>query len=158
MAFENDIARWALLAEKYGIQFGVDTTLILAVIEQESLGDSDAVSSTGASGLMQLMPATAQDMGLGEKENLFDPEVNIRLGSKYLAFLSTFFPSGGSLSKRDGTSLDLLHTQLVLAAYNGGIGNVTRKYGGFPPFTETMLYVLKITKRLVREKRERDRK
>jgi soluble lytic murein transglycosylase-like protein len=152
VSFPEQIERWRPLAEEHGSKFGVDPRLVLAVIEQESAGDPDATSKAGASGLMQIMPATAKDMGLDSNENLFNADTNVRLGTKYLAWLSNFFLPGDRLSKPDFSPMTMLHTQLVLASYNGGVGNVTRKYRGFPPFHETMLYVLKITKRLVKEK------
>jgi len=106
-------------------KYGVDEQVISAVIQQESSFNPQAVSSSGAVGLMQLMPATAQSLGVNDPYN---PEENIMAGVKYLKQKMDEF--GGNLS-------------LGLAAYNAGSGAV-RKYGGIPPYKETQDYVKKI--------------
>lgn len=106
------------LAEKYG----VDENLVRAVIRMESGGKTDALSSKGAMGIMQLMPATAKMLGV---EDPYDPVQNLEGGIKYLSQMS---------DKYDG---DLEKT---LAAYNAGPGRVD-SYGGIPPFAETQHYV-----------------
>lgn len=106
-------------------KFGVPAQLIHSIIKVESDYDPGAVSSKGAKGLMQLMPATAQRYGV---RNVFDPEDNIEGGVRYLKDLMTLYD-------RD--------TNLVLAAYNAGQSAVA-KYGGIPPYRETIDYIAKI--------------
>jgi soluble lytic murein transglycosylase-like protein len=110
---------------------GISENLIKAVIMQESGGDAGAVSPKGAKGLMQLMDATARELGV---RNPFNPLENIRGGARYLARLVDEF-------KGD--------IELALASYNAGIGAV-RKYGGIPPYEETRDYVRKVMARLDR--------
>jgi len=106
-------------------EFGVERSLVKAVIHAESGYNPNAVSSKGAAGLMQLMPATAQDLKVA---NSFNPSDNIRGGVRYLRFLLDTF-------KGDVT--------LALAAYNAGLGKVA-KHGGVPPYEETRNYVSKV--------------
>ncbi len=106
-------------------KYGVDTDLVKAVIQNESAYDPNAVSSAGALGLMQLMPATAASLGV---ENPLDPEQNIDGGVKLLRELLNQF--GGNLTN-------------VVAAYNAGAGAVM-EYGGVPPYQETQLYVNRV--------------
>ncbi len=104
----------------------VDPKLIHAMIRVESNYDSTAVSSKGAMGLMQLVPATAQRFGV---RNPFDPKENIQGGVSYLKYLLHLF--GGNLP-------------LSLAAYNAGEERVIRS-GGIPAIPETEHYVQAIT-------------
>ncbi|MCG6904108.1 MAG: lytic transglycosylase domain-containing protein [Rhodobacter sp.] len=103
----------------------VSPALVLAVISAESTGRSGAVSSAGATGLMQLMPDTASRFGVTD---ITDPADNIRGGVAYLDWLMGEF---------DGDPL------LVLAGYNAG-ENAVRRYEGVPPFAETRAYVPKV--------------
>ena len=106
-------------------KYGVDSSLVKAVIHAESGYNPNAVSSKGAQGLMQLMPKTAQ--GLKVTDSL-DPSDNIQGGVRYLRFLLDTFKGTESLA---------------LAAYNSGLGAVA-KYGGIPPYQETQNYVAKV--------------
>jgi hypothetical protein len=104
---------------------GVSMDLIRAVIQVESAYDRLAVSSKGAKGLMQLMPATARRMGVFD---VFDARQNVMGGTRYLRLLLDLF--GGNVP-------------LALAAYNAG-ENAVRRYGGIPPYKETRGYVRKV--------------
>lgn len=108
-------------------KYDVPVKLLKAIGKAESGFDPDAVSRSGAQGVMQLMPKTAESLGVTDS---FDPEQNIMGGSKYISDL---------LKRYDGD------VNLALAAYNAGMGNVA-KYGGIPPFNETQNYVVKVNK------------
>jgi len=108
---------------------GVKAELIRAVIGQESGGRPCAVSSKGAQGLMQLMPATAAQFGVGDP---FDPKQNVEAGTKLLKQL---------LAKYNGD------VSLALSAYNAGENHVDRKRG-VPSIPETMQYVTAILAKL----------
>jgi len=101
---------------------GVDPFLVKAIAVYESYYLSHAISTTGAMGLMALMPETARLLGVRDP---FDPKENVDAGARFLAELSEAF---------DG---DVVR---VAAAYNAGPGNV-RRYDGVPPFAETRAYV-----------------
>jgi soluble lytic murein transglycosylase-like protein len=103
-------------------EFGVDPSLLRAVIHAESAFNPNAISDKGAQGLMQLIPGTASDMGV---DNPFDVSQNIRGGAQYLA---------GLLKEFKGDE------RMATAAYNAGPQNVV-KYNGVPPFDETRVYV-----------------
>jgi soluble lytic murein transglycosylase-like protein len=105
--------------------YGVDEKLLKAVAKVESNFNASAVSSAGAVGIMQLMPATAAGLGVSDS---YDARENIFGGAKYLSQL---------LAKYDGD------TSLALAAYNAGSARVDQ-YGGIPPYTETQNYVKKV--------------
>ena len=111
--------------EEASSTYGVSVNLLTSIARVESNFRSDAVSSAGAVGIMQLMPATAASLGV---TNSYDARENIMGGAKLISQL---------LSKYNG------NTSLALAAYNAGSGNVD-KYGGIPPFTETQNYVKKV--------------
>ena len=102
-------------------KYGVDPKLVSAVAEVESGGHQDAVSSTGAVGVMQLMPETAAGLGVDP----YRMESNVEGGAKYLReMLDTF---DGDVKK-------------AVAAYNAG-PNAVKAYGGVPPYAETQNYV-----------------
>lgn len=106
-------------------EFGVDQALLRAVMHAESAFNPNAISNAGAEGLMQLMPATASDVGVS---NPFDVTQNIRGGARYLSLL---------LHQFNGDE------RLATAAYNAGPQNV-QKYNGVPPFDETRVYVERV--------------
>ena len=108
-------------------QFGVEAHLIKAVIMAESSFDPNAISKSGAQGLMQLMPSTADDMRVN---NPFDPEENILGGTRYLSLLLKQF-------RQD--------KKLAIAAYNAGAKTVAN-HGSVPPIPQTRRFVEKVMK------------
>ncbi len=106
-------------------KYGVNPSLIKAVIHAESGYNPNAVSSKGASGLMQLMPGTARSLKVTDR---FNPKDNVEGGVKYLRFLLDTFQ--GDIS-------------LAVAAYNAGLNKVAR-YGGIPPYNEKQTYVNRV--------------
>ncbi|MGH9327659.1 MAG: lytic transglycosylase domain-containing protein [Terriglobia bacterium] len=114
------------LAAETAREFRVDPALVDAVIKVESGYNPGAVSSKGAMGLMQLVPATARRFGV---ENPFNPGENIAGGVSYLRYLLKVFSGNVPLS---------------LAAYNAGEHSVLHA-GGIPAIAETVHYVRKVT-------------
>lgn len=110
------------LISRYANKNGLDEDFVKAVINQESGFNPNATSRCGAMGLMQLMPSTAQGLGVTDA---YDAEQNIEGGTKYLKGLMDRFGNDKSLA---------------LAAYNAG-PNAVKKYGGIPPYAETQNYV-----------------
>lgn len=136
------------IVSRYADEYNVPRDLVWAVIKVESDFDPEAKSSAGALGLMQMMPDTFREITkdfLGENlafEELTDPEVSIRYGTYYLAYLYRYFD---------------YNWHHAIAAYNGGMGNVAKwlkdpEYvddeGNLKhiPFSETRSYVKKVEK------------
>lgn len=117
-AFKNQI-------DTAATSHALDPALVRAIIHAESGFNPKALSPQGAQGLMQLMPGTARELGVG---NAFDTSENIRGGAKYLAKLLTMF--NGDI-------------RLAAAAYNAG-PNAVRKHGDVPPYEETQTYVKRV--------------
>lgn len=114
-------------------EYHLDPDLVNSVIHAESGFNSHAVSPKGARGLMQLMPSTANALGVNDA---FDPEANVSGGSRYLRELLERY------------NFDLVK---ALAAYNAGPGRV-EQYNGVPPFHETRAYVARIVRDYNRKK------
>jgi len=117
-------------------QYNVEVALLQALITAESGLNATAVSPKGALGLMQLMPATAARYGVtGDRQQtqtqkLFDPQINIQAGTRYLRDLLNLFKGDLSLS---------------LAGYNAGEGAVQRAGNRIPNYPETQNYVKTVT-------------
>ena len=145
---ETNSVTFATLIEKYSDEYNVPKELVFAVIKVESGFDPEAESSVGALGLMQMMPKTFEWL-TGEEhldehlsfKKLTDPEVSIRYGTYYLRYLYLKFENWDT----------------VLAAYNGGEGNVAKwladpEYSDgngnltYIPFEETRNYVEKVNR------------
>jgi len=116
--YQDDINQAAL-------RYDIDPAFVRAVIHAESHFNPQAISKTGAQGLMQLMPATARELGV---KNSLSAQQNITGGVKHLARL---------LRKYNGDN------ELASAAYNAGEGAVKR-HGGIPPYKETQVYVERV--------------
>jgi soluble lytic murein transglycosylase-like protein len=112
---------------KAASKYGIEETLIKAIIKAESDFDPNAVSKAGAQGLMQLMPKTARSYNVN---NSFNSRQNIEAGTKHIKYLLGKYKS---------------NLKLALAAYNAG-ETAVNKYGGIPPFPETQRYVKKVMK------------
>jgi soluble lytic murein transglycosylase-like protein len=121
----SQAAPFAATVQRAASYYQLPAALIWAVIKVESNFRDQAVSRAGARGLMQLMPRTAQAIGLRDP---LDPEQNILGGAYYLRHLANRFNG------------DIYYT---LAAYNAGPGTV-RRYGGIPPYPETQSYIRKV--------------
>ena len=121
------------MIEELSARYGVDKTLINAVVRQESCFNPVALSHAGAQGLMQLMPATAKTLGVTDPYN---PAQNLEGGVRHLSSLLAHY--NGNIP-------------LALAAYNAGMGAV-KKHGGIPPYAETQNYVKSILAQYLRDK------
>jgi soluble lytic murein transglycosylase-like protein len=114
------------LIEAAAVRYKIPSHLVRAVMHAESAFDPNAVSPVGASGLMQLMPATAQEMYV---KDIFDPAENIEGGVRYLRVLANEF---------DGDMVKMV------AGYNAGPDAVKKYNGQVPPYAETQAYVRKV--------------
>ncbi|MGH8529880.1 MAG: lytic transglycosylase domain-containing protein [Nevskiales bacterium] len=117
--------RYQAMIDEYARVYDVDAALVKAVMRVESCFDLKARSKVGARGLMQLMPATAAELGVSDS---FNADQNIRGGVQYLSMMLKRFNS---------------NLKLALAAYNAGPGAVER-HRGIPPFRETQAYVKRV--------------
>jgi soluble lytic murein transglycosylase-like protein len=129
-----DLTDYADVIHNASLESGVDESLIRAIIHAESAFNPRAMSLKGAQGLMQLMPGTANDMGVLDA---FDPAQNIRGGARYLGLLLKNFNGD---------------VRLTAAAYNAGPAAV-QHYNGVPPFAETQVYVQRVGELLQRYNR-----
>ena len=128
----------------YAGEYGVDENLVFAVIKAESNFDENAVSASNAKGLMQLMYATAEEVaeqcGIElTEENIFDPEINIELGTRYISTLIERYTNiGVALAAYNAgmTSVDKWLREGTISADGSDIENI--------PFKETNNYVRKI--------------
>lgn len=116
----------------------VDVDLLASVVKAESGGNTHAVSRAGARGLMQLMPKTAAELGVEDRDH---PDQNVQGGSTYLDQLLTRYHD---------------NLAMALAAYNAGPAAVDR-YHGIPPYRETRLYVARVIREFNRRVRARER-
>ncbi len=117
------VGRYSALFAQAGAKWGISPKILAAVAQAESGGNPNAVSRSGALGLMQFMPTTARSFGIDP----LDPAQAVDAAAKYLSQQVSSF---GSI-------------ELALASYNAGPGAV-RKFGGIPPYAETQAYVRKI--------------
>ena len=128
--------RFASLIDSSARSTGLDPALVQAVVAVESAFDPHALSGKGAIGLMQVLPVTGERYGIrgdtrrSASEKLFDPAINLRVGTRYLRDLLARFENDLSLA---------------LAAYNAGEGAVATHDNAVPPFAETRDYVRRVT-------------
>lgn len=123
---KTNLKRFSTIVDEAAKMYQLEPALLHAVITAESSYNPNAVSPKGATGLMQLMPATAARYGVS---NIFDPNQNIFGGAQYLRYLLQLFNNDMSLA---------------VAAYNAGEHNVMKYGNRIPPFRETINYVPKV--------------
>jgi soluble lytic murein transglycosylase-like protein len=127
-----DRKKYQEMVERAAAEYQLEPALLNAIMAAESGFNPKAVSSKGAIGLMQVMPATAERYGLQAdkkrsiNQKLTDPAINIRLAAHYLSDLEKMFPQ---------------HPELAVASYNAGEGAVQKYRNQIPPFPETRNYV-----------------
>lgn len=127
------------LLDRAGADHHIDPDLLASMVKVESGGHVSAISHVGARGLMQLMPATATDLGV---RNSLQPDQNVAGGTVYLDALLMYYNN---------------NVVLALAAYNAGPAAVNR-YGGIPPYMETRRYVQRVIHDYNRRKRQEARR
>lgn len=127
-------ANLSALLDRAGANHHIDPDLLASMVKAESGGHAMATSHAGARGLMQLMPATAADLGVRDS---LQPEQNVAGGTIYLDALLMYYNN---------------NVALALAAYNAGPASVNR-YGGIPPYMETRRYVQRVIHDYNRRKR-----
>lgn len=126
--FKQNQRRFADLITEAAEQYVLPDSLVHAVVTAESAYDPNALSSAGALGLMQLMPATAKRFGVSDRKN---PRANVYAGTRYLKQLLGMFDND---------------VRLALAAYNAGENAVIKYDNQIPPYPETQNYVRKVLK------------
>ena len=126
MPSQEDIQKYANIIQTASQAYGVEPSLVHAVISAESAYNQNAISRTGAMGLMQLMPDTARRYGV---QNMMDPTENIHGGVRYLRDLLAMFKG---------------RVDLAIAAYNAGENAVIRYGHKIPPYAETRTYVPRV--------------
>jgi soluble lytic murein transglycosylase-like protein len=126
MPSQQELQKYASIIQTASKAYGVEPSLVHAVISAESQYNQYAVSRTGAMGLMQLMPDTARRYGV---QNMMDPAENIQGGVRYLADLLVMFKG---------------RIDLAVAAYNAGENAVIRYGHTIPPYAETRTYVPRV--------------
>ncbi len=121
-----DVNKFDYIISNAARKFRIDPALIKAIIKAESNFNHEAISPTGAQGLMQLMPATAYALQI---EDVFHPENNIEGGARYLRYLLNTYRG------------DL---KLTLAAYNAGERAIAKYNNHVPPYRETQNYIKRV--------------
>lgn len=125
----HEISNYDPYFRQYGKQFGLDWRLIAAIAQKESGFNPGVTGWSGSIGLMQLMPITGKRYGIGNKEDLFDPEINVKIACKHLKDLCAIYKNIGDAEER---------MKFTIATYNAGIGHIkdaqalAKKYGKDP--------------------------
>jgi soluble lytic murein transglycosylase-like protein len=125
-SYKQNKLKYAPIIAHAASRHQMDPNLLHAVIQTESAYQASAISSAGAVGLMQLMPATARRYGVTDRN---DPEQNVNGGTRYLKYLLKLFDSNLSLA---------------VAAYNAGENAVIKYHHSIPPYPETKNYVKQV--------------
>ncbi|MFA6028451.1 MAG: lytic transglycosylase domain-containing protein [Elusimicrobiota bacterium] len=122
---------------------GADPLLVLSVMKKESEFNERARSPHGARGLMQVMPGTGRGLGVRNASQLYNPEVNIQAGVRYLKQMFDKFSDVSMAQLSTVNPFADNGVKAAIAAYNAGPGAV-EKYQGVPPYRETRKYVQKV--------------